>query len=200
MLSYNNYLSSCDIINKYNVSNINKIPNLSSIIVELKIGNFAQSSRNVNAISNDEPTNQFPHFWSLYVISSLEPQLKFSLMQSSSKKVSGSYSLSIKILVQKHNDVESLLRFIFIENLKKLIKEDVKLFDLVTKNSLTRMHTSNKDKKSLKVKIPWYCLFNLKSFPLSDLDVELTFIFDNLVNGLDFRTSVKNISNFWIHG
>jgi len=200
MLSYNNYLSSCDIINKYNISNINNIPSLSLIVVELKIGNFAQSTRNVNVVSNDEPTNQFPYFWSLYVITSLEPQLKFSLMQSSSKKVSGSYCLSIKILVQKQNDIESLLRFIFIENLKKLIKEDVKLFELLAKNVIKRMHTSNKDKKSLKVKIPGHCLFNLKSLPLIDLDVELTFIFDNLGSGFDFRTSVKNISNFWIHG
>jgi len=65
---------------------------------------------------------------------------------------------------------------------------------------LTYKQVYTKDKRSLKVRIPGYCLFNLKSVLLTDLDVELTFIFDSLDRGYDFTNSVKNISNFWIHG
>jgi len=200
MLSYNNYLSGCDLINKYNITNINNIPNLSLIVVEFEIGYFSHSTRNVTAVTNVEPTNQFSHFWALYAITSLEPLLKFSLIHASTKKVSGSYCLSIKIVVQKQKDIDYLLRFLFIENIKKLIKEDVKLFELSKKKLLTYKQVYTKDKRSLKVRIPGYCLFNLKSVLLTDLDVELTFIFDSLDRGYDFTNSVKNISNFWIHG
>lgn len=200
MISYNNYLSSCDIINKYNLSNVNNIPYLSLIVVELKVGYFSQSPRNLSSTADDELSNQFPYFWALYVITSLEPQLKFSLLQAASKKISGVSCLSIKIAIQKKMDKESLLRLLFIENLKKLIKEDVNVLGLLKNTDFTDMQTDIKNKKSLKVKFPGHCLFNLKSIPLTDLEVELTFIFKNLKNDLNFRTSVKNLSNFWIHG
>jgi len=39
-----NYLSSCDLINKYNVTNINKIPTLNKIAVEVSSYDILNSS------------------------------------------------------------------------------------------------------------------------------------------------------------
>ena len=199
-----NYLSSCDLINKYNVTNINKIPKLNEIAVEVSSYDILNSSEIIGKNELDSEL-QIKSFFILYLIQALIPFISFN----NSKKVKeDGLSYSLKIVLSNEDDIYSFLVKFFVENWNKLLAED---FSFWSKSENNLFNSTLKQKKIvIQRKIPAEAFFEIDSFLdknsfgiiSKNLNLKVKFIFQNN-NIKEQNTSINLIKNtplFWISG
>ena len=199
-----NYLSSCDLINKYNVTNINKIPKLNKIAIEVSSYDILNSSEIAGKNELDSEL-QIKSFFILYLIQALIPFISFN----NSKKVKeDGLSYSLKIVLSNHDEIYSFLVKFFVENWNKLLAEDFSFWSKSDNN----LFNSNLKKKKIVIqrKIPAEAFFEIDSFLdknsfgiiSKNLNFKIRFIFQNN-NIKEQNTSINLIKNtplFWISG
>ena len=199
-----NYLSSCDLINKYNVTNINKIPKLNKIAIEVSSYDILNSSEIAGKNELDSEL-QIKSFFILYLIQALIPFISFN----NSKKVKeDGLSYSLKIVLSNHDEIYSFLVKFFVENWNKLLAED---FSFWSKSDNNLFNSNLKKKKIvIQIKITAEAFFEIDSFLdknsfgiiSKNLNFKIRFIFQNN-NIKEQNTSINLIKNtplFWISG
>lgn len=203
-INYNkahNYLSNCDLINKYNILNINRVPKLNKIILELSSRDLlsAVESSGKNEINSE---TQIKSYFLLYIFSSYQPYIKFRVSKKL-KTENDNYSLEIDI--SKIDSIYSFLVSFFIENWNKLSVED---FSLWKKKGFN--FTFQQRKFIIERKIPADIFFELNNFlnkttfgiVSKNLNLKVKFFFQN--NNFQSQNAsenlVKNLPFFWING
>ena len=203
-INYNkthNYLSTCDLINKYNLLNVNKVPKLNKIVLKLSSRDLLSA---VESLGKSEINSeiQVKSYFLLYIFSSYQPYIKFRV----SKKLKGendNYSLEIDIFSKE--DIYSFLISFFIENWNKLSLEDFSLWKRKGFNFIFQQK-----KFIIEKKIPADVFFELENLlnktPFGivskNLNLKVKFLFQNN----NFRSQsasenlVKNLPFFWING
>ena len=199
-----NYLSSCDLINKYNVTNINKIPRLNKIAIEVSSHDILNSSEIAGKNELDSEL-QIKSFFILYLIQALIPFISFN----NSKKVKeDGLSYSLKVVLSNEDEIYSFLVKFFVENWNKLLAED---FSFWSKSDNNLFDSTLKQKKIvIQRKIPAEAFFEIDSFLdknsfgiiSKNLNFKIRFTFQNN-NIKEQNTSINLIKNtplFWISG
>jgi hypothetical protein len=146
-----NYLSSCDLINKYNVTNINKIPRLNKIAIEVSSYDILNSSEIAGKNELDSEL-QIKSFFILYLIQALIPFISFN----NSKKVKeDGLSYSLKVVLSNEDEIYSFLVKFFVENWNKLLAEDFSFWsksnDNIFDSTLKKKFLLFKEKYPLKL-------------------------------------------------
>ena len=191
-------------INKYNVTNINKIPKLNKIAIEVSSYDILNSSEIAGKNELDSEL-QIKSFFILYLIQALIPFISFN----NSKKVKeDGLSYSLKIVLSNHDEIYSFLVKFFVENWNKLLAEDFSFWSKSDNN----LFNSNLKKKKIVIqrKIPAEAFFEIDSFLdknsfgiiSKNLNFKIRFIFQNN-NIKEQNTSINLIKNtplFWISG
>lgn len=199
--SVHNYLSNCDLINKYNLVNINKTPKLNKICLELSSRDILSAAESVGK-TEINPETQIKSYFLLYILSSYQPYIKFRV----SKKIKGENdNYSLEISISKEEKVYSFLVSFFIENWNKLCAEDFLLWKRKGFNFV--FHQKN---FVIERKIPADTFFELENFlnkiPFGiiskNLNLKIKFFFQN--NNFKILEAseklVKNLPLFWING
>jgi len=191
--SNGNYLSCCDLINKYSLNSLKKAPKLKKITLELSsydILNSFESSQK-NEADMDVRVNSFVIF---YLFHSFLPYIAFI-------KGEGTNFL-LKISFFDVNDIYFFLVNFFVENWEKLVLENFSFFSKYTyfskyPNNFIIQHS-----------IPFF--FELNDFLVKNpfgiisknLSFKSKFLFQiqNFKNKVTAEKSIKYISPFWING
>ena len=199
---YNNYLSNCDLVNKYNLKNINLIPKLDKITLELDLKDFLNSYE-ISSKDQSDSLIQTKAFLLLYGLTGTVPHIKASKSVSSSgrQKVTA-LQYSLKVVLDKNNKKTDFLFSLFVENWHKLKLEDFKIFN--AKPNKTAL-----DKKFvLNTLLPGHCLFDIEEFLSKSLTgvnsksskFRLNFHFDNSSFLKNRNNIILNLPFFWISG
>ena len=199
-----NYLSSCDLINKYNLSNINKISKLSEVTIEISSSDILNSSE-ISGKNELDSELQIKSYFILYLIQSLIPFVSFN----NSKKVKeDGLNYSLRITLSAEDEIYSFLVNFFVENWNKLLSED---FSFWSKSDNNSSNTTLQQKKIIiQRKIPAEAFFEIDSFLgkgsfgiiAKNLNLKIKFIFQN--NNVKEQNTpinlIKNTPLFWISG
>ena len=199
-----NYLSSCDLINKYNLSNINKISKLSEVTIEISSSDILNSSE-ISGKNELDSELQIKSYFILYLIQSLIPFVSFN----NSKKVKeDGLNYSLRITLSAEDEIYSFLVNFFVENWNKLLSED---FSFWSKSDNNSSNTTLQQKKIIiQRKIPAEAFFEIDSFLnrgsfgviAKNLSLKIKFIFqNNNIKGQNTPINlIKNTPLFWISG
>ena len=139
---YLDYLSSCDLINKYNSSDIYSTPKLDKVVVEARISDvlevFGLKSKDL-----DNQDVQIKLFGMLYLFYGIYPFVNSQkIFRSSKNQKTVDTEYSLKISFSKKVDINRFIFYLFIENSQNLSLEDFKLF----KSSFLKQKTGLKSK------------------------------------------------------
>lgn len=199
------YLSNCDLINKYNLTALEKKPKIKNVIIEL-------SSRDIlNSIEISGKTEisseiQIKSFFTLYVLNALIPFISFS---DGIKVQAKDSSYSLKVVLSNDEQIYSFLLSIFVENWNKLLAEDFLFWPTIKKDK--DEHTVSKSKKILiSRKLPAVAFFGIDNFlsknafgfnaKALNLNVKFKLQNDNLKSQDTSIKLIKNTPLFWISG
>ena len=199
-----NYLSNCDLINKYNLNNINKISKLSEVAIEISSSDILNSSE-IGGKNELDSELQIKSYFILYLIQSLIPFVSFN----NSKKVKeDGLNYSLRITLSAEDEIYSFLVNFFVENWNKLLSED---FSFWSKSDNNSSNTTLRQKKIIiQRKIPAEAFFEIDSFLsrgsfgviAKNLSLKIRFIFQN--NNIKEQNTpinlIKNTPLFWISG
>lgn len=199
--SVHNYLSTCDLINKYNLVNINKTSKLKKVILELSSRDIVAA---IESLGKNEMNSeiQLKSYFLLYVLSGYQPYMKFRV----SRKVKGeSDNYSLEICITGDESIHSFLVSFFVENWNKLYVEDFSLWKKKDSNFLFQHK-----KFIIEKKVPIDTFFELEDFlnrtPFGivskNLNLRIKFFFqnNNFENLIASENLVKNLPLFWING
>jgi len=200
----NNYLSNCDLLNKYNIKSTYEIPNLKKIILDFNLIDLIEASDNLNKEQTDSNT-QIKASSIFYILTGLISYINFNKSLSSVKKLKISENnYSIKISLGKSNNINSFLFSFFIENWGKLLIEDFILLK-GKKESFAEVPKTN---IVLSATVPSNIFFELETFLTKiitgvnskNLKIKLNFVFKNPNKLKNSQTLIKNLPYFWISG
>lgn len=183
---YNDYISKCDLINKYNKKNL-KLPKVQSIVFDIpinQIGNLSNLS-----LKNSTLITETKMFFNLYLNYCFEPYINYKSIKSSKK---GS---SLKIKFVKKIEIDSYLHDLFIYISVNLV---FKYFIFIYKEK-------EKNTQLLQFKIPIFYMpelnlstdFLFYALNLKDLSFFINFKFIHLNNSFNFVNYLRNIIYFW---
>ena len=108
----NQYLSNCDLINKYNLKNIYQKPKLNKIILDFSLKNFVDS---LNIKENQERFNeiQIKSFLFLYLLTGAIPLINNKLIVLKNKEVKENVNYSLKFSYGNDSSIYNFLFFFF---------------------------------------------------------------------------------------
>ena len=198
----NDYLLNCDLLNKYNLSNIHTRPSLEKIVFHFPLKAFVVGLDN----SESNINNQVKAFLLFYIFFSLLSYINFQKIKVSrgfikGKDTEGSYSL--KVVLTNKEDIDSFLINMFIENSSKFQKESI----VLTKKSFA---TSASEQQNLcyNTTVPGKVFLDVEDFfknlvkgnNIKDFNINISFLYKNKVKLLNDDKLIKNLSFFWING
>jgi len=125
----NNYLSTLDLISKYNLKTVYNLPNLKSLKIEFNISELQQTLNSINI--NELKTKIFIFLYLFNAIPLISIEKTKITKQKSSKEEELNFLISLGIKNRKN--IENFLFFIFIESWPVLLKENIS-FNITTKN------------------------------------------------------------------
>ena len=213
-LYYNNYLSNCDLISKYNYKNRYQIFDIKSIVFEfpiIQINNslsYSISSKSMNLKS----------YFLFYILFYFKPYINYKLIKNQDKN----YSLKFQIFnkSQIHNFIHIFFMnffsnkfFNFFFNIKHLDfknilkqnesqKINVKFLNLFKINNFDIKEKSNII--NLNFKMPVFCFYILDFYLnniFENINLKELFFFINIIiiNSKPFTTkTLKNFPCFWV--
>ena len=198
------YLSNCDLINKYNLTSINKIPKLSKISIDISSQDILNSSE-ISGKNELDSELQIKAFFILYLAQSLVPFISF---HNSKKVKEDGLTYSLKVSLSTDDEIYSFLVNFFVESWNKLIREDFSFWS--KSGSGLSPSSSNQKKFVLERKVPTDAFFEIDNFLTKNsfgilsknLKFKVRFVFQN-DNVKEQNTSINLIKNtplFWISG
>ena len=181
---YENYISRCDLINKYNIKSTYQIPELDKIVLELDMKDLLNSYE-ISLKDQTDSIAQVKAFSIIYMFMGLLPYIRASKTVSSSGRAKTTkLQFSLKIVLRKKGEINNFLFSLFVENWQKLVLEDFKLF----KNE--RLKTKVEKILVLNSLVPADCFFDVNEFLSKSLNnvnskslkFRLNFSFKNFVD------------------
>lgn len=200
--NYENYISNCDLINKYNVKSVHQIPKLDKIVLELDMKDLLNSYENSSKDQTDSVA-QVKAFLILYIFIGLFPYIKASKAVSSSGRLkTTNLQYSLKVVLRGKEEINKFLFSLFVENWQKLSLEDFKLF----KNEKVKSEVEKTF--VLNSLLPADCFFDISEFlsktltgvNSKNLKFRLNFSFNSSIDVKDRNKLIKNLPFFWISG
>ena len=213
-LYYNNYLSNCDLINKYNCENIYKIPKIESIVIDFPIHQISTVFDNSSNLKNVTLKSYFL----FYILFYFKPYINYKSVKLQDKN----YSLKFKFsnASQIHNFIHTFFMnynsnsfFNFFFNTSKLslfsLKEKKALknfpkYNNILESKINFLNLNTKLKKkttNLNFKSPVFCFFNLDFYMnnlFENINLKEIFFFINVVIENYEPINIKNYPTFWI--
>jgi ribosomal protein L5 len=199
---YEDYISNCDLINKYNIKNVHQVPKLDKIVLELDIKDLL-NSYDIPSKDQTDSVIQIKSFLVLYVLIGLFPYIRASKAVSSSGRLKiTNLQFSLKVALRKKEEINNFLFSLFVENWQKLVLEDFKLF------KSQKAKSEAKKVFVLNCLLPADCFFDISDFLSKSLNginsknlkFRLNFSFKNPTDVKDRNKLIKNLPFFWISG
>ena len=118
---FKHYLSNCDLINKYNFKNINHLPKVKKVSLELDLKEFLIAS-DLSEKNQKHIFSQIKAYLLLYIILGFIPQINYNKnINLKAKMLKGSEpNYSLKLTFSTTKDIDNILHSFFVENLSKL--------------------------------------------------------------------------------
>lgn len=197
-----NYLSNCDLVNKYNLTSVHHIPKLDKINLELNLKDFL-GAYEISGKDQTDPVIQAKAFMTLYNLTGIIPYIRAEkFVSSSGRQKSTLLNYSIKLSMNKNIQKTDFLFSMFVENWHKLKLEDFSLFNSKPNNKISEK------KFVLNTLLPSHCLFeadeilskNLTGISSKNLKFRLNFSFENISLLKNRNNIILNLPFFWISG
>ncbi len=188
------YLSKCDLIHKFAITNINKCPEIDKISLQFSLKNLRE-----NSSSNIEMNNQIKGVLLMYVLLGLNSNIKYhsekNVVDNYTKKNLSSY-FSQNIILRNKNSIDKFLNFLFVENdfksmargigFKK-IKTGASSFSLTINIPLSVFNDLNE-----------FCTFSVKDLSPKELTMQVSFFLKNVNDSNDLNA--LSLAPFWHFG
>ena len=199
---FNNYLSVCDLVNKYNLKSANESPKLSQVIFEFSSFDILSACENSSRKELDSDL-QIKTFFLLYMLECQRPFVNLNKIKIT--KVNG-INYSVKVILSSKDEMDSFLKTLFIENWSLLLADDFRLM----KSSFAKYNKYIQENKKfiLNTKISGAVFFELDSFlsqkafglNSKNLNLGVSFVFENKTrsNKKMCLNLVKNLPFFWV--
>ena len=196
----NDYLSNCDLLNKYNLKSTHEIPKLKKIVIDFNIADLIGASDARDKEQTDSNI-QIKASSIFYILNGLISYINFNKSLSSVKKLKLSENnYSIKISTTNANEINCFLLAFFVENWTKLLIEDFVL--------LKKPNVESKKNIVLSTLVPAHIFFELEMFlnkivtgiNSKNLNLKINFLFSNPNKLKNSQTLIKNLPYFWISG
>ncbi len=188
------YLSKCDLIHKFAITNINQCPEVEKVIVKFSLKNLRE-----NSSSNIEMNNQIKGIVMLYILLGLNSNIKYhsekNVVDNYTKKNLSSY-FTQNIILRNKNSIDKFLNFLFVEN-------DFKSMANVTEFKKIKTGESS---LSLNITIPLsvfndlneFCTFSVKDLSPKDLTMDISFFIKNVKDSSN--VNIMSLVPFWHFG
>jgi hypothetical protein len=196
------YLSNCDLINKYKLLSLDKKPVLRNITLEFTYPDVLESLDKLTKNESDSEI-QVKSFLALYVFQLFQPLVNFGGIKKIKESKSG---WSIRVLLTEKEDLDFFLKTIFIENVNKIFVEDYSFFH--TKNNTFYDIAPDQTLCLVNSRIPIESFYEIDNLLVKNslgvnpqkLDVRVKFIFqnDNIANQSSSIRLFKNTPLFWV--
>lgn len=199
---FNDYLSVCDLINKYNLKNIYESPQLSGIVLEFTSSDVLLACESGSRKEVDTEL-QIKVFFLLYILGCQRPFINLNKIKVT--KESG-LNYSVKVILSSREELNNFLSIMFVENWNLLLADDFHLM----KNFSPKFnqHIKSNRKFILNTKIPSSTFFELEAFlnkrtfglNSKNLNLLVSFIFEkNKVQNAKKMSLdlIKNLPFFW---
>lgn len=196
----NDYLSNCDLLNKYNLKSTHEIPKLKKIVIDFNLSDLIGASEARDKEQTDSNI-QIKASSIFYILNGLISYINFNKSLSSVKKLKLSENnYSIKISTTNSNEINYFLLAFFVENWTKLLIEDFVL--------LKKTNVESKKNIVLSALVPAHIFFELEMFlnkivtgiNSKNLNLKINFLFSNPNKLKNSQTIIKNLPYFWISG
>jgi hypothetical protein len=198
----NSYLSECDLLNKYNISNLKQQPKLDQIVIDFPILEIIKASDTSNKTEND-PDIQLKAFLMLYVLTSFIPYIRLNKIKKQGQIKTIELNYSLKIVLSNREEINLFLNSFFLETFVRLHFDGFKLFKQKPQGFNKALLSSNKI--AFNTKVPGHSIFEIDQILNKiviginprDLNLNLNFLFSNFNSTKEFKTSIKNMPFFW---
>ena len=201
----NQYLSNCDLINKYNLLNIYQKPKLNKIILEFSIKNFIEA---LYSKENQEKFNetQIKAFLFIYLLIASVPFINNKVKMVKNKEIKETTNYSLKFTYSNDMYIYNFLFYFFIENWTFIAKENKNIFLLENLNFSTQ--NTNYNSFNLKSILPVYVfsdmeyIINNSNFDLNskELNLNINYLINAPKKIKNLNSLIKNLPLFWISG
>lgn len=205
---YNNYLSNCDLINKYNLKSVYDTPKLDKIILDFNLVDFLNAIDSSSAKEQTDSNIQIKAFIVFYILTEYASYINFNKSLTAIKKLKISENnYSLKISINSFKELDFFLFSFFVENWSKLLLEDYLLFKKQDSLAILEKKPLNKNFVYSTV-VPSNCFFTLDNYfnktnsgiNSKNLNIKINFVFKNLPKIKNFQKLIKNLPYFWISG
>ena len=205
---YNNYLSNCDLINKYNLKSVYDTPKLDKIILDFNLVDFLNAIDSSSAKEQTDSNIQIKAFIVFYILTEYASYINFNKSLTAIKKLKISENnYSLKISINSFKELDFFLFSFFVENWSKLLLEDYLLFKKQDSLAILEKKPLNKNFVYSTV-VPSNCFFTLDNYfnktnsgiNSKNLNIKINFVFKNLPKIKNLQKLIKNLPYFWISG
>jgi hypothetical protein len=205
---YNNYLSNCDLINKYNLKSVYNTPKLDKIILDFNLVDFLNAIDSSSVKEQTDSNTQIKAFIVFYILTEYTSYINFNKSLTAIKKLKISENnYSLKISINNLKELNFFLFSFFVENWSKLLLEDYLLFKKQDSLAILEKNHLNKNFVYSTV-VPSNCFFTLDNYfnktnsgiNSKNLNIKINFVFKNTPKIKNFQNLIKNLPYFWISG
>ncbi len=185
------YLSKCDLINRTLVKDINEVPKVNKIVIQLS---SSQNKKTENPISSSDLNSHLKILLMFYFMLGINPKISYhrekNLNYKQEEKENDS-SYSYKVILENSEDIQKFIRYFFIEN------------DFVAENSHPKFYSLD-NTLSMKLVVPTIIdpeienIFsqNSKDTSIKELNLTVNFIVNsNLISKT--KKDIYSIFPFW---
>jgi hypothetical protein len=197
----NEYLSNCDLINKYSLKNTNNIPKIKKISLELDLKDFLLASE-ISEKNQKHILSQTKSYLLFYILFGFLPKINFNKNVVSKSKILTLSELhySLSVVFSTKREVNNFLHSFFIENFSKLSSDGFKVF----KKKEINNKVNSLNSFLLSIIIPGNSFNESDSFFKGGLNLKnLKFKLNISINNPKLKNNqniVKNLPFFWING
>ena len=198
---FKHFLSNCDLINKYNFKNINHLPKVKKVSLELDLKEFLIAS-DLSEKNQKHIFSQIKAYLLLYIILGFIPQINYNKnINLKAKMLKGSEpNYSLKLTFSTTKDIDNILHSFFVENLSKLHLDGFTFFQKKEINH----KTTELNSFLLSTLIPGNSFYEIESFFKENLNLKnLKFKLDISISNPSIKNNkniIKNLPFFWISG
>lgn len=192
------YLSSCDMINKYNLLSNYKKPNLEKIVIEFPIKELLEKLNKADVTS----IFQIKSFFLLYILYLQRPYISCNKQNFKNISINEKYAYSLKITLLNKENINDFLFTFFIENRQNIRKDKIsKIEGINSKNIIAKkintlsvfsyiyLHYFTASNYGLQYLFPNKTLRNIK--------LKINFVFKIYKLNLLTVNIIRNIPLFW---
>lgn len=197
-LSTSNYLVNCDLLNKYNINSVYKLPNLEKIVLQIPLNSFLNLSeeQTLGKLQNKVKMKVLSFFFFLFSKFAYINCAKYKTVRAEKNK-NNELVYYLKITLKNSNDINSFLISGLMEDIESLFSN---------KNLLKKsVNFSNKNILNFRTEIPVYYFFKLykiSSLLLNDMSLKkfkfkVNFIFKGYKNANTELLFIRNNLHLW---